>query len=132
MKEKMKAEVFTAEHHPTLASWWEAHGWPVIPMSSLPARGLLVGEENPVVAGFLYITDSDIGIMEWIVSDPKSSIFERSKSLDYLIEELCTLGKTLGCRLLLTFLKHDGLMKRVEKLGFVQTDKAMTHFGREL
>lgn len=128
----MRAETFTAEHHPLLASWWEGHGWPVIPMSTLPTRGLLVGETQPAVAGFLYITDSDVGIMEWIVSDPKSSIFERSKALDVLIEELCSLAKESGCRLLLTFLKHKGLMKRVEKIGFIQTDAEMTHFGREL
>jgi hypothetical protein len=115
---------FIAQDHKTVATWWEGHGWQAIPLDALPARGLIVPE---LAAGFLYQTDSNIGIMEWIVSNPQATPRKAYEAIQDIVSGLHMMAKDMGCKSILTFARHRGLIRLYEKSGFVKTDENMTH-----
>jgi hypothetical protein len=60
----------------TLVEWWDAWpDWVNPPKEFLPDNGkggFMVEKNNqPIVAGFLYTTNSKAALLEWIVSNPK-------------------------------------------------------------
>lgn len=130
---QMEVRAFRKQDHPLLISWWEGHKWPAIPMTALPTQGLIVySNGQPVVAGFVYVTDSEVAIMEWLVSDPKSSPFTRSDALIILMEALCDLAKAGGAHFVFSFFKQPRLVARAESIGFKKTDTDMIHLLREI
>jgi hypothetical protein len=81
----------------TLVSWWNS--WPewVNPVKDfLPDNGtggIMVEKNNkPIVAGFLYFTNSKSVLLEWIISDPNYKDNDRKKAIELLIltaEKVC-------------------------------------------
>jgi hypothetical protein len=74
---ELKTRLLKDEDYETLCGWWKH--WPKWPASPprtfLPdnGKGGLMVEKNgkPICAGFLYMTNSDAVLLEWIVSDPE-------------------------------------------------------------
>lgn len=121
----MKIELVDNENYKILEKWWLGHNWPPVPRSMLPKIGFIV---NDTVAGFIYTTDSEICIIEWIISDPESHKIKRKESLDFLLKLLCDTAKDLGFKACFTYAKNGGLMQSLEKIGYEKTDEQMTHF----
>ena len=74
----------------TLVSWWEAWPeWVNPPKSFLPNHGIggiMIEKSNqPIVAGFLYFTNSDAVLLEWIVSNPEYRENDRKEAIELLI-----------------------------------------------
>ena len=71
----------------TLVEWWDAWpNWVNPPKTFLPNNGtgglMVEKKDKPIVAGFIYITNSDAVLLEWIVSDPKYRGKDRKKALE--------------------------------------------------
>ena len=69
----------------TLVSWWnDWPDWVNPPKDFLPENGtggLIVEKNNkPIVAGFLYFTNSTAVLLEWVVSDPNYKEKDKKKS----------------------------------------------------
>ena len=95
---KLKIRKLTENDWDTLVSWWDA--WPewVNPSKGfLPGNGtsgLMVEKNNkPIVAGFLYFTNSEAVLLEWIVSDPEYKEKDRKKAIEKLI-----MGAEIFCK----------------------------------
>lgn len=127
----MTIRPFTLEDYPTIHRWWVDHKWTPLPHDLLPVHGFVV-EENGVMilAGWLYQSDSKIGWLEWIISNPESTHEDRSSAIDLLINVVIYKAKELGMKALFSSLKHDGLMKKYLANGFVKTDENVTNFIR--
>ena len=64
-----------SEDWSTLTSWWDNWpDWQTPPKDFLPdnGKGGFIVEKNnmPIVAGFMYFTNSEGVLLEWIVSNP--------------------------------------------------------------
>lgn len=62
------------EDYIEISEWLKDRKWPMPPArGSLPATGY-IAEENgkPLAAGFLYLTNSSIGIFDWLSTNPES------------------------------------------------------------
>lgn len=136
LKEKVKkfeTRRFEAKDYDMLSIWWKQHEWPAVPFSCLPTFGLIIEcDKLAACAGFLYATDSNISILEWVVSNPDVDALERSHALDILLVKLEAQAKEYGSQFIFTFLKHERLMKRVEDHGFLKTDSEMQHYVKEI
>ena len=106
-----------------LPIWWEQWPtWKVPARDSLPDNGLggLMVEKNgkPVLAGFIYETNSKGVWLEFIISDPKYRDDDRQEALELLIKtaEHVALGK--GFKYVLFIGKHNNLIDTFEKLGW--------------
>lgn len=121
------------DHYETLVTWWDSHKFSAPPVHALPRTGVVVvSNETPVAAGFLYKTDSCIAWMEFIISNPKSDRMLRSEALDILMDCLCNLAKTMGFKTVFTSSNLPKFIERNEKHNFVAYDKGVTHLLRSL
>ena len=90
MKE-LKVRTLTDNDWDTLCKWWESWPeWVNPPKSFLPDNGkggFMVEKNNrPICAGFIYMTNSDAVLLEWIVSDPEYRDNDRKQALELLIK----------------------------------------------
>lgn len=128
----MKARRLTEKDHPVVKSWWEAHKWPAISRDLLPETGIIVESDRPIVAGWVYKTDSKMGWLEWIISNPETTKEERSQALDELLQVALSEARDLGLTVLFGALSHAGLIDRYKKHGFSETDTNVTLLIRNL
>lgn len=125
----MDTELFNYEKHYALAQeWWLAHGWPEAPTPPiLPKNGVVVTVAGrPICLGFLYLSDSEIGWVEYVVSDPESDKVKRGEALDLLIDSLKKIAVAFGKPVLFTSGKNPSLLERFRRKGFIMGDTGMT------
>ena len=113
----------------TLEEWWSAWpDWPVIPRDFLPdngTSGLIVEKNNvPIVAGFIYFTNSKAALLEWIISNPNYRKDDREEAIKKLITEAEKIIKDLGYKYCFAVIQHDKLIKKHEDLGWKKDPKA--------
>jgi hypothetical protein len=112
----------------TLCSWWEAWPeWVNPPKDFLPDNGtggIMVYKQNtPIVAGFIYYTNSKGALLEWIVSNPDYREADRKEALELLVkaaEEVC---KANGVKYVFTIGRSKPLIKLHEKLEWTVDEK---------
>ncbi len=112
----------------TLVSWWS--NWPKwqAPVKDfLPEDGkggLIVEKDNkPIVAGFIYLTNSKTALLEWIVSNPKYREADRKQAIELLITGAENLVKSLDYKYLFAVMQHKGLIETHKKLGWNKDNK---------
>ena len=124
---------YTKDDYQTVSQWWKQWDWEGIPEAFLPENGLIVThDEMPVCAAFIYKTDTPIYWIENYISDIEADKVIRSDALDLLILSCIEKAKDMGALVAMSSIKHNGLGKRLEKSGFVVSDKNMTAYMRGL
>jgi hypothetical protein len=116
---------FTPEHYEEISCWWRDQNWTPVDLKTLPTNGLII---PGVCAGFLYMTDSNLCLLEWVIANPKTDKEIRSEGLDLLIDSLLKKAEELKYSLVFTSVSHPRLMDRYTKLGFQKTDTDMCNF----
>ena len=120
---ELKARLLTDADWGTLCKWWESWPkWVNPPKSFLPDNGkggfIVEKEGKPICAGFIYLTNSDAALLEWIVSDPEYRDKDRKDALELLItsaEEAC---KQLGKVHMFSIGRNKHLIETHKKLGW--------------
>ena len=114
----------------TLCSWWdEWPEWHNPPRDFLPDNGkggLMVEKDVPIVAGFIYYTNSKGALLEWIVSNPEYKEADRKQAIELLIssaEEVC---KANGVKYMFSIGRNKSLIKTHEELGW-KVDPSHSH-----
>ena len=124
---ELNTRLLKEEDWETLCKWWESWPkWVNPPKSFLPDNGtggLMVEKDGrSICAGFLYITNSDAVLLEWIVSDPEYRDSDRKDAIELLItsaEELC---KKLGKVHMFSIGRNRHLINTHKKLGWTVDD----------
>jgi len=112
----MKIRKLTKSDYKTLEEWWKAWDWPPIKKDFLPEdgeSGLMVEAEDGtlIVAGFLYMTNSNAVLLEWIISNPKYKEDDRE------------VVKNAGKKYMFTIGRNKSLIKKHKELGWHVDDK---------
>jgi len=112
----------------TLVAWWDWWpGWTAPPKSFLSENGTggLMVEKNgiPIVAGFIYETNSDVALFEWVVSNPKYKEKDRQDAIEKLIIDAEDTIKAMGYKRIFSIGKSKSLMNTHKKLGWFVDDK---------
>jgi len=120
---ELKSRLLKDSDWETLCQWWESWPkWVNPPKSFLPDNGkggiMVEKEGKPVVAGFLYITNSDAVLLEWIVSDPEYRSKDRKDALELLISSAEATCKGLGKKHIFTIGRNKHLIETHKKLGW--------------
>jgi hypothetical protein len=123
----------TKSEYDIIAKWWPCHNWPVMPYDALPESGLIIySESTPIVAAWLYKTDSSISWLEFMVSNPDVDKKVRGEAIDLLINSLIELAQSSGFKIIFSSIRVPRLIKRMEECGFSVTDTKMTNMIRVL
>lgn len=117
-----------------LCTWWKMYDWTPPPKDFLPDCGMLVKDgEVPICAAYLYITNSSCSWLEFVISNKDYQNKKNKKiALNLLLESLVNIAKKSGFKYIYTVLKHEGLAKMYESLGFVEGDTNIKTFIKTL
>jgi len=107
----------------TLVKWWDSWPeWVAPPKTFLPENGtgglIVEKDKQPIVAGFLYFTNSQAVLLEWIISDPEYKNKDRQEAIELLInmaEEIC---KKQGQVHMFSIGRNKHLIETHKKLGW--------------
>jgi hypothetical protein len=110
-----------------LVGWWKEWGWEAPTRDFLPNNGtgggIVFDGDTPICAGFLYMTNSKVAWIDWIISSKTYTDREKRKyAINLLIEQLTELSKGLGNKYAYALIKHQNLIKTYEDLGYIKGD----------
>jgi len=113
-----------------LLRWWGEHKMEIPPMEIiLPNTGYICDE---AAAGFLYLTNSPVAVIEWVVSNPFTDKKVRNAALEELIDHLCMQAKLSHHSIVMTMTSVNSFAKRLERLEFTANDHKVTHLMRAI
>mgnify|MGYP003629440567 FL=1 len=119
---KFNARKLTDQDYSMLVDWWKWWRWSPPSKNLLPNNGtggIIIEKNNiPVVAGFLYFTNSEMVLLEWIVSNPKYKESDRKDAIEMLInvsEQVC---RKENKKYMFTIGRSKHLRETHEKLGW--------------
>jgi hypothetical protein len=121
-----KARDFVEGDFEDVMRWFKLRGWPQLPLSMFPQTGAIVEGQ---AAGFLYRTDSAVGWIEWVVSNPEE---RHDGAVEAVLNHLLEKAKELGMEVILSTLKTPSQVAKYLKVGFEATDTCMTNVIRRL
>jgi hypothetical protein len=120
----------------TLQSWWTKWNWPTVIKEMLPLNGcggLIVYKGNiPIVAGFLYLTNSNIAWMEWIISNKDYKENDRKEALETLILELENIALSVGKDIIFSVSKSKSLINIHKELGYTIDESPSYEISKKL
>ena len=113
------------DDYDTIVKWWESWpDWEPLARNLLPENGtggiIIERNGNPIVAGFLYGTNSKIAWMEWIVGNPEER--NKSEAIELLISSLEEWAVEGGFEVILSIGRSKSLIDKHKKLGYTVDD----------
>ena len=110
-----------------LCDWWKDWKWDAPAKDFLPEEGrggMMVSKDGVnICAGFMYFTNSKVAWCEWVVSNKQYRAKpNRKEAIELLIDSLTKMAKGMGKGFTYALIKHDGLIKTYESLGYTQGD----------
>jgi len=108
----------------TLVSLWKMWPeWKKHPTKDLLPEngtgGFIVEKNNtPIIAGFLYTTNSKVGWIEWIVSNKDYREKDRKQAAELLVSGIEHVAKISGCEIILSVGRNKGLIQTHKNLGY--------------
>ena len=129
--------VLTENDWETLVSWWDFWPkWQAPPKDFLPDNGtggLMIEKNNiPIVAGFMYQTNSKGVLLEWIISNPKYKEKDRREAIEKLITEVEKSCIEMGYNYVFTIGRNKSLIEKHRKLGWFVDDKPSHEITKKL
>jgi hypothetical protein len=89
------------DYQDILVDWWKQWGWTAPEKDFLPDDGMggyiVYDEEIPICAGFIYVTNSRVAWVDWIISN-KEYRGKRKEAITMLIDTLTNLSKMSGSK----------------------------------
>lgn len=118
------------EDYPLFCQWWKDWGWDAIPEMYIPENSIVVIDEDdkPICAVFIYLTDTPIVWVENYISDKQVKSEKRRASMELLMNSLNDKIKGLGKTTMISAVKHNGLARRLEKIGCHRADENLTSY----
>ena len=110
-----------------LVKWWKDWKWDAPQKDFLPDNGtgglIVLDDEEPVCAGFLYVTNSSVAWVDWIVSSKTyRKKPQRKEAIELLIETLTNVCERNEKKYIYALIKHSGLINTYEKFGYIKGD----------
>jgi hypothetical protein len=111
-----------------LVGWWADWKWTAPSRDFLPDNatcGILVLDDDiPVCAGFLYLTNSKVTWVDWIISNKEyRKKPERNNAIKYLVETLTEVSRELGKKYCYALIKNQSLIETYKELGYIKGDE---------
>lgn len=128
----LQIEIYDPERHYQIAAgWWRGHSFPVLPVELLPKLGVFVyDQETPLACCWVYLDNSTpLAKLEWCTTNPDAGGLQCMRALNVALTFLKQHVRDLGYSYLITTARHHGLVKTLERNGFVTTDRDMVHLG---
>lgn len=116
------------DYDDTLKGWWADWGWKAPTRDFLPDDGvggiMVLDDDVPVCAGFMYATNSRVAWVDWIVSNKQyRKKPHRGEAIKLLVSTLSDISKNLGNKYCYALIKHQSLIETYKELGYTKGDE---------
>jgi len=110
--DNMRIEKFDKEkHYDSICEWFKKRNLNAPKSSMLSNNGIIVPD---IACGFLYLTDSSLGFLDFYISNPMSDEKKRHKALEIITNNLIMWAKDCDVSHLLA----NSQIKTIQKLAF--------------
>lgn len=103
-----------AKHIPMLDSWYLARGMAPFPPESYPRHGFIA---DGYAAGFLMQTDTDLCMIDLLISNPKATLSQRARAVTDCICVLICLARDLGFKRMAVETNSTGVRNFAKRCG---------------
>lgn len=119
---ELKVRALEESDWENMSSWWKWWRWPEVSKDTLPLNGcgglMVYKDETPIVAGFLYLSNSKVAWLDWIVSNPNYRQQDRKQALETLISSLEEVARQQGYSIIISIARNKHLIETHKKLGY--------------
>jgi len=120
-------ELNETDYDEILVGWWKQWGWEAPQRDFLPNDGkggiIIYDDETPICAGFMYLTNSKVAWVDWIISNKEyTKKPQRKDAIKLLVSALTDICKKTGSKYVYALIKHTSLIETYEKLGYIKGD----------
>lgn len=127
----------TEDYDTILCKWWADWKWVAPTRDFLPNNGeggmIVYDGEEPICAGFLYVTNSKVAWVDWIVSSKTyRKKPQRQEAILFLVDSLTELARVTDNEYTYALVKHGGLIETYEKLGYTKADTYTSEMIKKL
>lgn len=133
---ELKVKALEESDWDTLQSWWKIWKWPTMSKDLLPLNGcgglMICKEEVPIVAGFLYLSNSKVAWLDWIISNPDYKEQDRKDALELLISSLEQVATQQGYSIVISIARHKGLINTHKKLGYTVDENPSYEISKKI
>jgi GNAT superfamily N-acetyltransferase len=124
----LSTRVIKKEDLDVISKWWDYwYGPDKVDVSILPANGLggivVEKDDNPVCAGFIYLTNGGIALIEWVVSDPNYRDEDRGDAVVLLIESCIAVARDQGYKYIYSSTNNSSIIEKCKTIGCEVSDK---------
>lgn len=119
-----------------LQSWWKWWRWPEVSKETLPLNGLgglmVYKGDTLVAAGFLYLSNSKVAWLDWIVSNPEYKEKDRKQAIELLINSLEEVAKQQDYNIIISITRSKHLIEAHKKLGYMVDEKPSYEISKKI
>ena len=117
--------LYDTDYDEILVGWWKQWNWEPPTKDFLPDDGkggiIIYDGDTPICAGFIYVTNSEVAWVDWIISNKEYRIKDkRREAIKLLIESLTNICKNTGSKYAYALIKNQNLIKTYENLGYTK------------
>ena len=115
------------DYEDILVEWWQQWGWEPPQKDFLPRDGkggiIVYDDETPICAGYMYITNSKVAWVDWIISNKEyTKKPQRKDAIKLLVSALTEICKNTGSKYVYALIKNQSLIGTYEELGYIKGD----------
>jgi hypothetical protein len=120
-------ELNDSDYEDILVGWWKDWGWQPPQKDFLPDDGkggiIVYDDDVPICAGYMYLTNSRVGWVDWIISNRNYTNKElRKDALELLVSRLTDICGVAGCKYVYALIKNQSLINTYVNLGYIKGD----------
>jgi len=120
-------ELSETDYDDILVGWWKQWGWEPPQRDFLPNDGkggiIVYDDDTPICAGFMYLTNSKVAWVDWIISNKEyTNKLQRRDAIKLLVSALTEICKKSGSKYSYALIKNESLIGMYEELGYIKGD----------
>jgi hypothetical protein len=120
-------ELSETDYDDILVEWWKQWGWEPPKRDFLPNDGkggiIVYDGDTPICAGFMYLTNSKVAWVDWIISNKEyTNKLQRRDAIKLLVSALTEICKKSGSKYSYALIKNESLIGMYEELGYIKGD----------
>lgn len=120
-------ELQDTDYEDILVGWWKQWGWEPPQKDFLPNNGkggiIVYDGDTPVCAGYMYLTNSKVAWVDWIISSKEyNKKPQRKNAIKLLVSALTEICKNTGSKYVYALIKSQNLIGTYEELGYIKGD----------
>jgi len=122
---KIKIRKIELKDYECINKWWVEQGFDHLSLDILPMQGLgglIVEKDKPIAAAYLYLTNSKMGYIDNLISDPKYISKDRFNIILKLIAACKQMAKEVGCLDIWAITNSRGIISRCKELEYNITE----------